>query len=111
AHRQTTRNDDVAMLLKPVVRLLDAGVPFAPRRAAELLRRSAVAGELAAINGVAGSSEAMGHEPHFGRRAAQSLNQQYAHTPAANEVAAIRQPLLGHFVVPTRHFSLHAVDP
>ena len=71
------------MLLEPVVGRLDAGVPLLPGRAAQLLGRAAVAGELAAVDGVAGAREALRDEPQLDRRAAEAMDQQHADAAAA----------------------------
>ena len=78
AHRQAAGEDDVAVLLEPVVRRLDAGVPLVPGRTAQLLGRAAVAGELAAVDRVAGAREALRDEPQLDRRAAEAMDQQDA---------------------------------
>ena len=70
-----------------------------------------MAGELAAVNGVAGAREAVGDEPHLGRRSAQAMNQQHAQAPAAYEVATVRQVLVGHLLFPTRYVAMHAIVP
>ena len=94
AHRKAAREDDVAVFAQPVVRRLDARIPFLPGRAAQFLGRAAVAGELAAVDGVAGAGETLGDEPKLGRRAAEAVDQQDADAAAANELAAIRDSSL-----------------
>ena len=95
AHRQAAGNDDVAMLPQPVVGRLDARVPFPPGRAPQLLGRAAVAGELAAIDGVAGAGQTLRDEAQLDRRPAETVHEQHADAPAANELAAVRDLLVG----------------
>ena len=79
-----------------------------PGRAAQLLGRAAMAGELAAVDRVAGAREAVGDEPQLGRRAAEAVDQQHAEAAAGDEVAAIRHVLIRHLFFLFRYFSMHA---
>src|SRR5436190_17331591 len=102
AHRQAPRNDDVAMLPQSVMGRFDAGVPFPPGRAPQLLGRPAVAGELAAIDGVAGASETVRDEAELGRRSSETMHEQHTQAPAANELSAVL--LVGSGLPPLRNF-------
>jgi hypothetical protein len=63
-----------------------------------------VAGELAAIDGVAGASETVRDEAELGRRSSETMDEQHAQAPAANELSAVLLvgsglPLLRNFPV------------
>src|SRR5581483_6418355 len=94
AHRKAAGNDDVALLLEQIVRGLDTGVPLPPGGAAQLLRRAAVASELAAVDRVAGTRQTLGDEPQLDRRPAEPMNEEDSHAPATDEQAAIRNLLV-----------------
>src|SRR5262245_21771351 len=109
AHRQAAGDDDVALLLEPIMGRLDAGVPLLPRRAAKLLGRGAVAGQLTARDGVTGAGETMGHEPDLGRRTAEAMNQEHAEAPTADELAAVPHlRVRGLFLLLLCQVSMHA---
>src|SRR4029077_18668420 len=87
------------MLAQAIVRLGDAGIPLPPARAAQFLRRAAMAGKLATQHRAAGPREALGNEPKLGRRAAEAVNQQHTDAPALEELAAIGKLVLVILVV------------
>ena len=70
------------MLFEPVVGGVDARVPLPPGRAAQLLGRAAVAGQLAAVDGVSGTRQPLRDEPQLDRRTAETVNEQNS-DPAA----------------------------
>src|SRR5581483_5984739 len=94
-HGQAAGDDDVAVLLEQIVRLLDAGVPLLPRRAAQLLGRAAVACELAAVNTVPGTRQTLRDESELHGCAAQPVDQEDAHAPTLDEEAAVGNLLIG----------------
>ena len=89
AHRKAARQDHVAVLLELVVRGFDTRVPLVPGGAAQFFGRTTVAGELAAVDGVAGAREALSDEPQLDRCAAEPVDQQDADTTAGNKHAAV----------------------
>ena len=60
-----------------------------PGGAPQLLRRPAVAGELAAMHRVAGTGQTLRDEAQLDRRPAEPVHEQHADAPAANVLAAV----------------------
>ena len=89
ARGQAADDDGVAGLAHLEQGLLGARVPILPAGGLDVLLGAAVAGELRAIDGVAGPRHAIGHVAHLRRRAAETVDQQHAHPVAADEVAVV----------------------
>src|SRR6476659_7547087 len=89
--RQAADDDGVAGLAHLEQGLLGAGVPVLPGRSLDVVLGAAMAGELRAIDGIAGPRHPVGDIAHLRRGAAEPMDQQHAHPIAADEVAVVLQ--------------------
>ena len=101
AGRQAADDDDVAFLAEAGEGLLGAGVPVLPGGFLDVGLGAAVTGQLRAVDGEAGASQAVGDEAHLGRGAAQAMHQEHP-GPAARHVVAL--VLDGHVTPPCFEF-------
>ena len=108
AHREPTDEDDVAVAKQSIVRSLDAGIPFAPGRPAQLFGGAAVTGELAAVGGMAGTRQAVGNGAQLDGRPSQAVDEKHAEAPARHELAAVGD-LGDKLVVPVSHRATHPI--
>ena len=89
--RQAADDDGVAGLAHLEQGLLGAGVPVLPGRGLDVVLGAAMAGQLRAIDGIAGPRHAVGDVAHLRRGAAETMDQQHTHPIAADVVAVVLQ--------------------